>query len=181
MFSYRRHKSNCRYLLIVTWTIILLGSWGLITPSVWAKPATADQASQVVANWLTRNRQPLGTALGSRIKHIEAFRNASDQDLYYVVYLEPEGFVIVPGDDAVEPIIAFAPSGHFDPSEDNPLGAMVSQGPAPTSPPGPGIGGAAIFHHPGPGSKGYARSPAQVESPLKDTPGKSAKLGGSLV
>ena len=37
------------------------------------------------------------------------------------------GFVIIPGDDLVEPIIAFAPHGEYDPSDQNPLGALVNQ------------------------------------------------------
>jgi len=43
-----------------------------------------------------------------------------------VVYLDPEGFVIVAADDLIEPIIGFAPRGQFDPSTKNPLGALVS-------------------------------------------------------
>ena len=44
-----------------------------------------------------------------------------------MVYLNPAGFVIVSADDMVEPIIGFLPEGQYDPSPDNPLGAMVSQ------------------------------------------------------
>ncbi|NLE60132.1 MAG: hypothetical protein GX616_17415, partial [Planctomycetes bacterium] len=46
---------------------------------------------------------------------------------YYVVYLEPVGFVIVPADDEVEPIIAFVMGSVYDPSDSNPLGALVSK------------------------------------------------------
>lgn len=47
--------------------------------------------------------------------------------IYYVVYLQPSGFVIVSTDDLVEPIIAFAGTGTYDPAPGNPLGALVTK------------------------------------------------------
>ncbi|MHC4866126.1 MAG: C10 family peptidase [Planctomycetota bacterium] len=46
--------------------------------------------------------------------------------LYYIVYLEASGFVIVPADDLVGPIIGFVERGTYDPSPKNPLGALVT-------------------------------------------------------
>jgi len=40
--------------------------------------------------------------------------------------LEPSGFVIVSADDLVEPIIGFADDGTYEPSPENPLGALVT-------------------------------------------------------
>ena len=57
---------------------------------------------------------------------METFKDSAANVLYHVVYLEPSGFAIVSGDDLVEPIIAFASRGLFNPSLDNPLGALVS-------------------------------------------------------
>jgi hypothetical protein len=71
--------------------------------------------------------KPLGTAPGKHVGKADVFTDDTGQSAYYVVYLEPAGFVIVPADDLVEPIIAFAPMGEYDPSPDNPLGALVSQ------------------------------------------------------
>ena len=39
----------------------------------------------------------------------------------------PGGFAIVAGDDLVEPIIAFAPQGTFDPNPQNPLYALLNR------------------------------------------------------
>jgi len=41
--------------------------------------------------------------------------------------LRPTGFVIVSADYLVEPIIGFADDGTYDPSDQNPLGALVNQ------------------------------------------------------
>ena len=90
-------------------------------------PVTAEKAESVVGGWLKADRTPLQTALGLQIKRADTFNDAAGAPLYYIVYLAPEGFVIVAADDLVEPIIGFAPSGQFDPSSDNPLGALVSR------------------------------------------------------
>lgn len=85
------------------------------------------KAEKAVRGWLKADVQPLGTALGQQIMSVETFSDDDGQTIYYVVYLQPSGFVIVPGDDRVEPIICFAPVGRYDPSDDNPLGALVSR------------------------------------------------------
>jgi hypothetical protein len=81
----------------------------------------------VVANWLILGKRPLGAALAPQVKEVRTFADASGP-LYYVVYLDPAGLVFMPADDLVEPIIGFAPEmKDYDPSLDNPLGALVSQ------------------------------------------------------
>lgn len=62
----------------------------------------------------------------NRIKGVETYTHQGAA-AYYVVYLNPAGFVIVSADDLVEPIVGFLPAGRYDPSADNPLGAMVSR------------------------------------------------------
>lgn len=108
--------------------VILLLAVGLLPVSVaLARPTTPGQAQRLAQHWRAREGRPLGTPLGSQPKEIQTFRDSSGAILYYVIYLAPDGFVIIPGDDLVEPIIAFAPHGVFDPSEKNPLGALVSR------------------------------------------------------
>jgi hypothetical protein len=93
---------------------------------LWAKPTTSGQARKVVRGWLKVSPKPLGTALDKHVGKADVFTDDGGQSAYYVVYLEPAGFVIVPADDLVEPIIAFVAEGAYDPSDDNPLGALVS-------------------------------------------------------
>ncbi len=87
---------------------------------------TAKQAVIAVTGWLNLDRAPLGEPLGTSILRVETFSDSAGNALYYVVYLAPSGFVIVAADNLVEPIICFAPAGAFDPSTNNPLGALVS-------------------------------------------------------
>jgi len=92
-----------------------------------ADPTTAFQAEKVVHGWLKVDRRPLDTVLDGQISHVETFTDNEGEPIYYVVYLKPSGFVIVSADDLVEPIIGFAKGGTYDPSFDNPLGALVSR------------------------------------------------------
>ncbi len=93
---------------------------------LWALPRTADEAEMAVAGWLKVDPQPLETALGQEVMRVETFNDNYGEPVYYIVYLEPSGFVIVSADDMVEPIIGFADDGSYDPSPENPLGALVT-------------------------------------------------------
>lgn len=79
-----------------------------------------------VAGWLAADPEPLGAALGRRVTAVETFADGQGEPAYYVVYLQPSGFVIVSADDLVEPIVGFADDGTYEPSAENPLGALVT-------------------------------------------------------
>jgi hypothetical protein len=46
---------------------------------------------------------------------------------FHVVDLDPEGFIVTPDDDEIEPVIAFSDRGSFDPRSDNPLWIMLNR------------------------------------------------------
>lgn len=94
---------------------------------IWARPTKPHEARKVVEGWLKADSRPLGAGLGRQATAVETFTDDAGEPIYYAVYLQPSGFVIVSADDSVEPIIAFADEGIYDPSPDNPLGALVSQ------------------------------------------------------
>jgi hypothetical protein len=110
--------------------------WPTLVAALWlnspwgaslAAPVTAEQASAAVSRWVGLDGTPMGESLGTALQSIDTYRDKAGNPLYYVVYLKPSGLVIVAGDDLVEPIIAFAAAGRFDPSPTNPLGALVSK------------------------------------------------------
>jgi hypothetical protein len=109
--------------IILASVMLFLQLW---STGVWARPTTPDQAKRVVAGWLSADAQPLGTALGPQVNKADTFTNNKGKPIYHIVYLQPAGFVIVPADDLVEPIIGFVERGTYDPSPANPLGALVS-------------------------------------------------------
>ena len=91
-----------------------------------AAPITAGQAQAVVQHWLAADPTPLAAVLPSQIAGVTAYGTAQ-APAYFVVALSPTGYVIVAGDDRLEPIIAFAPKGIFDPSPARTMGALVSR------------------------------------------------------
>ena len=98
----------------------------VLAAPAWAAPTSAEQALAVVSGWLSLGAAPLGARLGGQTAAVAAYGNISGLPAYYVVTLDGQGLVIVPADDEVEPIVAFSPSGQFDPSEATPFGALVS-------------------------------------------------------
>lgn len=114
-------------LRIVSLAICVLALLNVRLPTACAAPADSQRAKAVVLGWLKNNPKPLDTQLGGNVGRVETYQDATGADAYHVVYLEPSGFVVVAADDRIEPIICFAPTGVFDPSEKNPLGALVSR------------------------------------------------------
>ena len=95
--------------------------------AAWARATTAGQAAEAVAGWLEVESRPLGTPLGDAVVDVTPYADRAGEVLFYVVSLEPAGFVIVAADDLIEPIVAYSASGSFDLSPDNPLGTLISR------------------------------------------------------
>ncbi len=110
-----------------SWLIGLL-LFVLFYPSIsFARPTSKAKVKRVVLNWLTSEHKPLGASLGLKLKDIVTYPAADGQPLYHIVNLTEHGYIIVAGDDLVEPIIGFVSAGEYYPSMDNPLGALVTQ------------------------------------------------------
>ncbi|MCX5638893.1 MAG: C10 family peptidase, partial [Planctomycetota bacterium] len=105
---------------------VLLIVLELCSDNIQARPTTEKEAEKVVNGWLKASPRPLGTALGQQVTEIQTYTDDGGSPLYYIVYLQPNGFVIVSADDLIEPIIGFAEDGIYDPSPTNPLGALVT-------------------------------------------------------
>jgi len=90
-------------------------------------PISSQYARQAVQAWLRTDAHPLDSRIGQILTSVETYNDTQGLPLYYVVYLQPSGYAIVPADDLIEPIIAFAAQGRYDPSPDNPLGALVNR------------------------------------------------------
>ncbi|MFZ4856532.1 MAG: C10 family peptidase [Desulfuromonadaceae bacterium] len=117
-------KSQKILSVVLLVTVVLVS---IISSTAWAKPATSAQAMAVVNAWRKKEAKPLKAALGKTTRSVRTFKDAAGTELYHVVSLDPTGFVIVPADDLIEPIIAFSSEGTYDPSGTNPLGALVSR------------------------------------------------------
>jgi hypothetical protein len=108
---------------VVVFVVVAIMAWAV---AAGAAPTYPDQAQRLVQTWLGRNQQPLKMALSPQVKDVQTFADASGP-LYHVVYLNPAGLVVVAGEDLVEPIICFSPSGTFDPSASGLLGSILNR------------------------------------------------------
>ena len=109
------------YIVFIAVLVVLLLCSGLS-----ARQTTEYEAEMVVSGWLKASPQPLGATLSRRIKDIETYTGDSGRPAYYVVNLEPSGYVIVSADDRIEPIIGFSAEGAYDFSFENPLVALTT-------------------------------------------------------
>lgn len=119
-------SARCWSRRFVCWFSLLLLLPGA-SPALFAAATTPEQAKAVVTGWLKLDNAPLGTALGQQIKAVQTYKDEAGATAYYIVNLEPSGFVVISADDLIEPIIGFVKAGAYDPSSANPLGALVSQ------------------------------------------------------
>jgi len=98
-----------------------------ILTQAWANPTTPQQAEMAVRGWLQADNTPFGMELGKEVQQVVPYMGVDHETAYYIVYIKPSGFVIVPADDNIEPILGFVKEGVYDPSPENPLGALVTR------------------------------------------------------
>jgi hypothetical protein len=104
-------KFRVRVLLIVSVLAVLL-----LSASGWAKPVGKETALQVARAWLDVNPAPMVRDPAGRVwkvRGVRPFLGRSGETLAYVVDLKPQGFVVVPADDEIEPILTFGTEGNF--------------------------------------------------------------------
>ncbi len=115
------HRTPRRSLVAPTLFFLLL----LTATVAQGRPTTPHQAELVVTGWLADNFEPLGAQLGRTIADVAMLADDSGEPACYLVRLSPAGFVIVPGDDLVEPILGFISDEDCEPSPEDPLMTLV--------------------------------------------------------
>jgi len=112
-----------RIVLTVSFSLFILL---IAPPCLWARVTTPQEARLVVAGWLADNAEPFDAQLGKDVADVETFTGNAGEPIYHLVRLNPWGFVVVSADDRVEPIIAFAEAGDYEPSAEDPLTALAA-------------------------------------------------------
>jgi hypothetical protein len=97
--------------------------WG----GLFAAPVPRQTAEQAAGGWLRRYPAPMEVSLSPKASQAKAVADVDGRALYYVIHLEPQGFVVLSADDEIEPVIAFSATGRFDSSEDSPLSALLGR------------------------------------------------------
>jgi hypothetical protein len=120
MSNEKAEGNYCQFIRIFFFAIIWIFS-------IWVQAAPVDsyKAEKTVKGWLKQNRKPLNTQLSAKIRSVDTYTDQAGETQYFVVNLQPEGYVIISSDDELEPIIAFSQKGIFDSSLSTPLGLLM--------------------------------------------------------
>ncbi len=111
------------------WAALDVGAvllFGLAEPACWGAPVDRDHAFQVAGRWLKLSPNPLRQPAGKPGK-VSAYANALGEVRFYVVSLEPTGYVVIAADDEVEPILAFSPVDRFVAQPGHPLYELLQK------------------------------------------------------
>jgi hypothetical protein len=79
---------------LLTFTAVIFVTL-ILCDTLLALSTTADDAEKVVTGWLKADPRPLDQTLGRQVQRVETFTNDNGEPVYYIVYLDPSGFVIV--------------------------------------------------------------------------------------
>ena len=68
----------------------------------------------------------LSDDVGARLLPGRSVASVAARGALYVVRLSPSGYVVLSGDSAAEPIVAFSPNDYAEPEDDSPLGSLLA-------------------------------------------------------
>ena len=103
----------------------ILFLFAVLSGGLFAAPVSRQAAEQAAGGWLRRHPTPLEARLSRQAGPAEAVSDTDGRVLYYVTPLEPQGFVVLSADDAIEPVVAFSATGRFDRSAGSPLSVLL--------------------------------------------------------
>lgn len=94
-----------RRFMVMLSVFLLIAEFPTTTRAAWV---SEGKARSVAARWLKESPAPMGELLGTRIRELTRYSGKQHGDPgYYVAFLDPKGWLIIPGDDSFEPVLAF--------------------------------------------------------------------------
>lgn len=102
---------------------LVLGTY----PTLEAAPVDKAEALTVVKTWLGVQPRPMGQkmALQTETATATTYADKEGNPLYHAVSLGNAGYVIVAGDDEIEPVIVFSPTGKYVEDPQSPMTALL--------------------------------------------------------
>ena len=128
MHCYLKHFGMRLLQNAITTSWILMGTLMMLLPKYApAAPVSPDRAGKVASAWARSSQQHLGKRMNRTIQQVKTFNDSNGEGMFHVILLDEGGFVVVPADDEIEPIIAFSSNGTLEEDPENPLWSLVSQ------------------------------------------------------
>jgi hypothetical protein len=88
--------------------LVVLLSLFIFPTSTYAGLITESDVADIANNWLAMNETPMEESMGNVIREIQHYQGGKyGIPGYFVVFLEPNGWIIIPADDQFEPVLAF--------------------------------------------------------------------------
>ncbi|MEI7432344.1 MAG: Spi family protease inhibitor, partial [Betaproteobacteria bacterium] len=113
-----QHEELMHHTHIVPCLIVVL-ELILTTLCSWSMPVSKQQAKDAGQRWINQN--PNRVSHKGNKKVITTHEINIDNTQVQILNLEDEGFVVVLGDDSVNPVIAFSATGHANTNDNDPL------------------------------------------------------------
>ncbi len=92
-----------------------------LAPAALGAALTADSARVAAANFIASDD------VGSRLLRGRALASIEPRGALFVARLSPSGYIVLSGDSAAEPIVAFSANDYAEPDEDSPFGALLAR------------------------------------------------------
>lgn len=105
-------------------TIILSVSMIFLSTPIFAKQTSAFQAMDIAQKWTAKQNLKTDIKVTKDSTNIESFYDNS-RLMYHIVPTKPSGYIVVSGDDRVEPIVSFIHEGIYDSEEKSYLNDML--------------------------------------------------------
>ncbi len=99
----------------------------IISSGLFASPVNEVDADLAIRGWLRYNDKPMTYAISKDARESVGYSDEYGRILYYIVELEPQGFVVCSADDELEPVIAFSVNGSYRDLEGNPFRELLVQ------------------------------------------------------
>lgn len=104
---------------------ILLVASLLVAATVHSAEISSVDASRAARAWV-RNGETLGQTLGATVSRTDTLLDDASGASMHVVSFEGGGFVVMPTDDRIDPVVCFSRSSEpLRPSDDNPLWVLL--------------------------------------------------------
>ena len=101
-----QERRQWRYTISI---LLILWLWSSpLSGRLQANEVGIDRAQRAAQGWLRSNNQFWGADLDRRIGKVIPYPEGQKEVIYYIATSEPQGFLLLPTDDRMEPVVCFS-------------------------------------------------------------------------
>ncbi len=103
--------------------ILLLGLIILLNQLSFADFITQEQATKIAQNYFSHKLSSHHTEISAdqiQVKDIFTKSYGAETAAFYILNMQPDGFILVSADDIMQPVLGYGMNGHYNPNNSNP-------------------------------------------------------------